>query len=140
VSQNYHEDIRDRLPRAPTWDLFRDMEASSWLSNGGLAASSWALDLLEDTLGRSWPVRQFRRRGWVPGFLLGYASHRSELPRLLALACQLDRFRHSPTFRAVLTQVKKTVTDSEWRPLVLQLEITRAGIEPAMWNSPGPNR
>lgn len=150
------QDVRDGLPDAPTWDLFREMGSASSLSDEGVAATRWAIGLLEDTFGRSWPVRQFRQQGWVPGFLLGYASHRSELPRLLAVACQLDRFRHSPTLRPVLTQVKKTVTDSGWRHLLLQLEVARAGEEvgasvrfdsrswarnaSATWSSAGPIR
>lgn len=123
------QDVRDGLPDAPTWDLFREMGSASSLSDEGTAAARWAIGLLEDTFGRSWPVRQFRQQGWVPGFLLGYASHRSELPRLLAVACQLDRFRNSPTLRPVLSQVKKTATDSGWRHLLLQLEVARAGEE-----------
>lgn len=97
----------------------------SSLSDEGLAATSWALDLLEEAFGRSWPVRQFRQQGWVPGFLLGYASHRSELPRLLDVACRIDRFRHSPTLWPVLSQVKNSVTDSGWRHLMLQVEVAR---------------
>jgi len=121
------QDIREGQPDAPTWGLFREMGASSSLSDEGLAAANWALGLLEDTLGRSWPVRQFRQQGWVPGFLLGYASHRSELPRLLDVACKVDRFRHSPTLRPVWSQVKNSVTDSGWRHLMLQLEAARIG-------------
>lgn len=96
VSRHDLQDIRDGQPDAPTRDLFREMGAPSSLSDEGLAATSWALDLLEEALGRSWPVRQFRQQGWVPGFLLGYASHRSELPRLLDVACRVDRFRPRP--------------------------------------------
>jgi hypothetical protein len=127
VSLRDLQDIRDGLPDAPTWDLFRDMGSANSLSAEGIVATRWALGLFEDTFGRSWPIRQFRQQGWVPGFLLGYASHRSELPRLLAVACQLDQFRDSPTLRPVLTQVKNTVTNSGWRHLLLQLEVARAG-------------
>lgn len=121
------QDVRDGLPDAPTWDLFREMVPASSLSDEGVSATRWALGLLEDTFGRTWPARQFREQGWVPGFLLGYATHRSELPRLLVAACHLDRFRRSPTLRPVLSKVKKTVTDSGWRHLLLQLEVARAG-------------
>jgi hypothetical protein len=127
VSLNELQDIRDGQPDAPTWDLFREMGASSSLSDEGIAATRWALGLLEDTLGRSWPVRQFRQQGWVPGFLLSYASHRSDLPRLLDVACRVDRFRDSPTLRPVLSQAKKSVTDSGWRHMMLQLEVARVG-------------
>lgn len=120
------ETVRD----LPSWDVLRSMGTPSALTAEGMAATCWALGLCEEMLGRSWPLRQFRQQGWIPGELVSYASARHGLPRLLAIACQLDRFRHDDSLRKVVAGVRnRTVTDSGWRHLVLELEVARAGVE-----------
>ena len=105
------------------WATLRDLR--SGLSATGLQASDWALDHLERLLGPSWPRRQFDKHGFVPPELWMHGTHRAALPRFLAFATRLHDQTDEPTFAPVLSSLRKGVSSSGWRHILLQLEVAR---------------
>jgi hypothetical protein len=95
----------------------------------GRRAIRGAIDLLETTLGRSWPRRQVERYGRLPRPLLSYAIRRDDVYNLLKLACQIDRFGGTPGFRDALANVRRYAADADWWHFELQLEIARVGVD-----------
>lgn len=96
------------------------------MSPSGEIAIAWAFDFLSRRLGPSWPRRQFEKDGRIPGELLLFGSHRAALPLFLAFATRLHAAIDEPSFAPVLTLLRRGVTTSDWRHILLQTEIARA--------------
>jgi hypothetical protein len=96
------------------------------VSRSGEIATTWAFDFLARRLGPSWPRRQFEKDGRIPGELLLFGTHRAALPLFLAFATRLHAAIDEPSFAPVLTVLRRGVTTSDWRHILLQTEIARA--------------
>lgn len=119
----------DRMPDEASWALVRAFGRHGGLSTDGIAATTWAIDVLERVLGPSWPRRHFQKQGHLPGTLLGYSSHRNALPSLLRLALNLHTYENEDSFQPVLTNLRRADSASDWRHGQLQMEVARAGAE-----------
>jgi hypothetical protein len=68
-----------------------------------------------------------------------HGAHRSALPQFLAFATRLQAVVDEPTFAPVLSTLRKGVTTSGWRHVLLQLEVARAARRLAVSASFEPN-
>ena len=111
---------------APGWDTLRRRLTRAPYSPEGIAVVGMAIDKAEQILGPSWPGRQFERKGWWPGEFNLLMLHAAALPQFLAFVMRLESAVKEPTFAAVLRVLKRGVTSSDWRHVLLQLEVHRA--------------
>lgn len=111
---------------APSWDALRRRLTRAPYSPEGIAAVGLAIDKAERMLGRSWPGRQFERKGWWPGEFNLLMFHAAALPQFLAFVMRLESAANEPTFATVLRGLKRGVASTDWRHALLQLEVHRA--------------
>jgi hypothetical protein len=110
----------------PDWATLRRLAEGGGLSSEGKAAVVWALANLERLLGPSWPGRQFRLYGRLPGELLMFASYQYVLPQFLSLVMRLRSAAGESTFDPVLAGLRRGLDSAGWRHLLLQMEVARA--------------
>lgn len=106
------------------------MEAS--LRGGGLTpegqrAAHMVLQKLQQVLGPTWPRRQQAAFGGLPSELRSHAFHAAALPQFLSFALRLSAAVGEPTFRPVRSALGRGLSVTDWRHLLLQLEVARLG-------------
>ena len=119
-----HEDVAaDTL----SWDVLYRFAQSGGLTKEGGRAVEATLQGLRELLGPSWPRRQHAAFRGLPDELLLFANHSAALPQFLNLGTRLQAAASEPTFKPVLTDLRRGLAPDKWRHLLLQLEVARAG-------------
>ena len=119
------EDAVSVIDDEPTWMMLSRLADGNALSDNGKAAAQRLLDRVSGLLGPRWPAAYFARNGRLPAELLMFSTHRAVLPQFLAFALRLGEASSEPTFKSVLSALRKGVEVSGWRHTLLQLEVAR---------------
>lgn len=110
-----------------SWADLDELVDGGGLTAEGRRATRLVLRDLHELLGPTWPRRQQAAFGGLPGDLRLFASHAAVLPRFLNLALRLPASLAEPTFAPLRTALGRGLTRTDWRHLLLQLEVARLG-------------
>jgi hypothetical protein len=107
----------------PSWDLYRRMLESSFVSPARREATLWALAELEQRMGADWLERYWRASGHVPSEVNLGSAHVSALGNLLDFALRLNVLDTVPGVGKVQREMRNDLRDDRRRHCALQLEV-----------------
>lgn len=117
---------RENRRDVPTWDVVEDLNTGDALSPAGNDAIRSLFATAREILGDSWPRRQHRAYDGLPGELLMAGAHASARPLFASFVTRLNEARSDATFAPVLALLRRGVGATQWRHVLLQLEVARA--------------
>jgi hypothetical protein len=127
----------------PSWDLYRRMLESPYVSSARREATLFALAELERRMGCDWLERYWDFSGHVPSEVNLGSAHVSALGNLLDFALRLTVLDAVPGVGKVQREMRKDLRDDRRRHCALQLEVgalaARAGYEVAFEDRPSPD-
>lgn len=140
----------EREPRAtptaddhPSWDMYRRMADSPLVNPARRQATLWALDKLEQHMGRDWPERYWEAAGHVPEEVNLGGTHVAALGSLLELTLRLHLLTGTPGLGSVQKEMRTDLRDDRRRHAALQLEVgglaVRSGTTVALENRTSRN-
>lgn len=127
MTSSQHPHAHDGGTDWATWAALDELVDGGGLTTDGRRVARLVLEGLRELLGPTWPRRQQAAFGGLPGELRLFASHAAALPQFLNLALRLRAALDEPTFAPLRTALVRGLTRSDWRHLVLQLEVARLG-------------
>jgi hypothetical protein len=107
----------------PSWDTYRRIADSPGMNPARRKATLWALDELEQRMGRDWPGRYWDAAGHVPEEVNLGAVHVAALGSLLDLALRFHLLAASPGLGSVQKEMRTDLRDDRRRHAALQLEV-----------------
>jgi hypothetical protein len=107
----------------PSWDMYRRMADSQVANPARRQATLWALDKLEQHMGRDWPERYWEAAGHVPDEVNLGGAHVAALGSLLELALRFHLLSGTPGLGSVQKEMRTDLRDDRRRHAALQLEV-----------------
>jgi hypothetical protein len=110
-----------------SWAALTEFSYGGGLTAAGRQAVRMLLADLQQMLGPTWPRRQQLAFAGLPLELGMFSFHAAALPQFLNLTLRLRAAVREPTFGPLRSALSRGLNSTDWRHLLLQLEVARLG-------------